>query len=73
MKRAMVRVARRLRREGAGARMLLQVHDELVFEVPSSELAATEELLHAEMTGAAALAVPLVVEVAHGPNWDAAH
>jgi DNA polymerase-1 len=73
MKRAMVRVARRLRREGAGARMLLQVHDELVFEVPESELAATEDLLHAEMTGAASLSVPLVVEVAHGPNWDAAH
>jgi len=73
MKRAMVRVDRRLRREGAGARMLLQVHDELVFEVPLDELAATEDLLHAEMTGAAALSVPLVVEVAHGPNWDAAH
>jgi DNA polymerase-1 len=73
MKRAMVRVDRRLRREGAGARMLLQVHDELVFEVPTSELRATEDLLHAEMTGAAALSVPLVVEVAHGPNWDAAH
>ena len=73
MKRAMVRVDRRLRREGAGARMLLQVHDELVFEVPRGEVVATADLLRAEMSGAAALSVPLVVDVAHGPNWDAAH
>ena len=73
MKRAMVRVDRRLRRERAGARMLLQVHDELVFEVPEGELSATRDLLHAEMTGAAELSVPLVVDVAYGPNWDAAH
>jgi DNA polymerase I len=73
MKRAMVRVDRRLRREGSGARMLLQVHDELVFEVPVAELAATADLLQTEMTAAAELSVPLVVEVAHGANWDAAH
>lgn len=73
MKRAMVRVDRRLRTERAGARMLLQVHDELVFEVPDSEVAPTEALLREEMEGAAALSVPLVVEVGHGANWDAAH
>jgi len=73
MKRAMIRVARRLRREGSRARMLLQVHDELVFEVPRDEIAAIAPLLQAEMTAAATLSVPLVVEVGHGPSWDAAH
>ncbi len=73
MKRAMLRVDRRLRHERAGAKMLLQVHDELVFEVPDAEVAATAALLREEMEGAARLSVPLVVEVGHGPNWDAAH
>ncbi|MFW5833633.1 MAG: DNA polymerase I, partial [Pseudomonadota bacterium] len=73
MKRAMIRVARRLRTERTGARMLLQVHDELVFEAPAGEVARLADLLREEMEGAAALSVPLVVEVGHGPNWDAAH
>ncbi len=73
MKRAMIRVDRRLRREGAEAKMLLQVHDELVFEVPEAEIEATTALLKQEMAGAAELSVPLEVEVGHGANWDAAH
>ncbi len=73
MKRAMIRVDRRLRREQAGARMLLQVHDELVFEVPEAEVEATSALLGEEMAAAATLSVPLVVEVGHGRNWNAAH
>ena len=73
MKRAMVRVARALAREDAGARMLLQVHDELVLEVPESEVAATQELVQRTMERAASLDVPLVVDVGHGASWGAAH
>jgi DNA polymerase-1 len=73
MKRAMVRVARALTRESAGARMLLQVHDELVLEVPESEVAATAALVKAVMERAASLDVPLVVDVGHGQSWGAAH
>ena len=73
MKRAMVRVARTLAREQAGARMLLQVHDELVLEVPDAEVDATGGLLRSVMEGAARLSVPLVAEVGHGRTWEQAH
>jgi DNA polymerase-1 len=73
MKRAMVRAARALAREGSGARMLLQVHDELVLEVPDGEVEATARLLRGVMEGAACLSVPLVVEVGHGRTWQQAH
>jgi DNA polymerase-1 len=73
MKRAMIRVARALAREGAGARMLLQVHDELVLEVPADEVQATGRLVKRTMEQAAHLDVPLVVDIGHGPTWDAAH
>ena len=66
MKRAMVRVARTLAREQAGARMLLQVHDELVLEVPDAEVEPTAGLLRRVMEGAAHLSVPLVADVGHG-------
>jgi DNA polymerase-1 len=49
--------------------MLLQVHDELVFEVPESERAAAQALVKREMEGVARLAVPLVVSVGAGKNW----
>jgi DNA polymerase-1 len=73
MKRAMIRVARALERAGAGARLLLQVHDELVLEVPEGEVTATARLLKHTMEHAAQLDVPLVVDVGYGPSWDAAH
>ncbi|TVQ38681.1 MAG: DNA polymerase I [Geminicoccaceae bacterium] len=73
MKRAMIRVDRRLRQDESKARLLLQVHDELVLEVPKDEVVATTDLLRHEMANAAALSVPLVVDVGHGTNWDAAH
>jgi DNA polymerase-1 len=53
--------------------MLLQVHDELVFEVPEAEIEPTVELIRDVMERAADLDVPLVVDIGHGPNWDAAH
>ena len=56
-----------------GARMLLQVHDELIFEVPVKELDATAEVVRDVMEGAAHLDVPLIVDTGVGGNWDEAH
>lgn len=69
MKQAMLNVHHRLKREGRQAKMLLSVHDELVFEVPPEELQPVAEMVRAEMTGAMAVSVPLRVDVAAGPNW----
>ena len=69
MKKAMLGVFRRLRGERRAARMLLSVHDELVFEVPPGEVADVTRLVREEMTGAMNLGVPLKVDVAAGPNW----
>jgi DNA polymerase-1 len=69
IKIAMIRIHDRLRRERHSARMLLQVHDELVFEVPGPELEAVSGLVREEMEGAAQLSVPLVVDVGTGGNW----
>ena len=73
IKRAMVRADRALARSNLGARMLLQVHDELVFEVPEDEAEAAIDLVRDVMEHAATLSVPLEVDVGSGPNWDAAH
>jgi DNA polymerase-1 len=73
MRRALVSVARRLERERAGARLLLQVHDELVLEVPEAELEPTRKLVAEAMESAATLTVPLVVDTGTGRNWDEAH
>src|SRR6187431_530065 len=56
-----------------GARMILSVHDELVFEVPEAEVAEAEAKIKAAMEHVYELAVPLTVEVGHGPNWNDAH
>jgi DNA polymerase I len=72
IKRAMIAIDRRILDEGLGSRMLLQVHDELVFEVAAGEREALEAIVRAEMGGAADLSVPLEVQVGVGPNWDAA-
>jgi DNA polymerase-1 len=69
MKIAMARVHERLRSAGSAARMLLQVHDELVIEVPDSELTAVRELVRETMENAYALRVPLKVDVEAGPDW----
>lgn len=57
---------------GMKSRMLLQVHDELVFEVAPGELDAMTDIVRARMAGAADLRVPLDVQIGTGPNWDAA-
>jgi DNA polymerase-1 len=69
IKLAMVRLARRLRREGSRARLILQVHDELILEAPEGEARAAARVVREEMERVAELAVPLVVEVRIGPNW----
>ena len=69
IKIAMIRIHDALERDRLKTRMLLQVHDELVFEVPESERAVAEGLVKREMEGVASLAVPLVVSVGAGKNW----
>ena len=73
VKRAMLRVDERLKKEGLRASMLLQIHDELVVETSPGELAAVLPLVQHEMEQAAALSVPLVVEIGEGDTWAAAH
>ena len=73
IKVAMVRIFRRLAEEGLQAAMIMQVHDELVFEAPVSEREALMSLVCEEMEGVLKLDVPLKVEIAAGKNWDEAH
>ena len=73
VKRAMLRVDRALREGGFAAKMLLQVHDELVLEAPPEEAKAVSALLVQEMMSAGDLAVPLVVELGEGDTWAVAH
>jgi len=69
LKQAMIAVDRRLRREHPGARLLLTVHDELLFEVPEAEVEPIGQLVRQEMEGVAQLAAPLVVDVGSGKSW----
>ena len=69
IKIAMIRIARRLEEQKMQARMLLQVHDELVFEAPPSERDELKELVKKEMENVYPLSVPLVAETGSGPNW----
>jgi DNA polymerase-1 len=73
IKVAMVRVQERLQDEQRRARMILQVHDELLFDCPLDEVENLRPLVVEEMEGALSLSVPLVVEVGRGANWDEAH
>ena len=69
IKMAMIRIDAMLREQGFAARMLLQVHDELVFEAPPEELSRLQALVRNEMENAATLSVPLVVDIGIGINW----
>jgi DNA polymerase-1 len=69
IKIAMIRIRDRLEADRYSARMLLQVHDELVFETPPEELDAVTTLVTHEMEHAATLSVPLVVDTGSGRNW----
>jgi DNA polymerase I len=69
IKVAMIRIHERLRREGRGARLVLQVHDELLLEVPEVETSAVKELVRTEMCDAYPLDPPLAVDVGVGDDW----
>ena len=73
IKLAMIKLHRRIQDENWQAKMLLQVHDELVFEVPKSELEAFQKIVKIEMETAFSLEVPLVVDLGVGKNWLEAH
>jgi DNA polymerase-1 len=73
IKLAMIAVQNWLTESKLASLMVMQVHDELVLEVPESELALVREKLPQLMAGVAQLKVPLVAEVGVGPNWDKAH
>ena len=69
IKLAMIAIDRKLPEQGLQTRMVLQVHDELLFEVPTDETAAIETLVRTEMEGVVALSVPLVADLGFGANW----
>ena len=73
IKRAMIAVDDYLLSEQPDARMIMQVHDELILEVAEAQLDAVRERVVALMSGAAELAIPLEVGVGVGDNWDEAH
>jgi DNA polymerase-1 len=69
IKVAMIRIHERLRAEGRNARLVLQVHDELLLEVPETEVSGVRDLVRAEMVGAYPLEPPLAVDVGVGDDW----
>ncbi|MDP2828700.1 MAG: DNA polymerase I [Sulfuricellaceae bacterium] len=73
IKLAMIAVHDWLKRENMKSLLIMQVHDELVLEVPQAELAAVKKALPRLMAGVAELAVPLIAEVGEGDNWEQAH
>jgi DNA polymerase-1 len=72
IKKAMIAIHRRLRDEGRGARLVLQVHDELLLEVPEAEIGSVRELVREEMCGAYPLDPPLAVDIGVGDDWNEA-
>jgi len=73
IKRAMLKLPGTMEETGLKAKMLLQVHDELIFDVPEKELEKTTSLVKSVMESVAHLDVPLVVDTGYGKNWDEAH
>jgi DNA polymerase I len=73
IKKAMITVHQWLNKSQANAKMIMQVHDELVLEVEESQITQVGEQIKKLMAGAAQLKVPLVVDLGLGSNWDEAH
>jgi DNA polymerase I len=73
IKLAMLRVERECAQRALPARLIMQVHDELVLEVAIDAVAATSTMLREQMAAAETLAVPLKVDIGTGANWDEAH
>ena len=73
IKRAMVEIYRELLERGLEAKMILQVHDELLFEVPEDEVEEVEQLVVEKMDGVADLSVPITVDAKWGVSWSDVH
>jgi len=73
IKLAMIKVQHWLEKKKLHSRLIMQVHDELVLEVPQAELHLVKDMLPRLMCGVAELKVPLLVELGEGKNWDEAH
>jgi DNA polymerase-1 len=73
IKFAMISVDHWLQTSQPGARLVMQVHDELVLEVEEAQLNGVREMVIEHMSAAAELKVPLVVDAGSGPDWDTAH
>ncbi len=73
IKIAMIRISEKLASKGMASKMILQVHDELVFELPDSELEVMKQFVKEEMEGVVKLSVPILVDLGVGKNWDEAH
>ena len=73
IKAAMINIFRRLSRSGLSAKMIMQVHDELIFEVPDDEVAKVVDMVREEMEGVMELRVPLKIDIGVGKNWAEAH
>jgi DNA polymerase-1 len=73
IKRAMITIDAWLEDKRPDARLVMQVHDELVFEVKEDQLEELKQAVVTRMAGAAKLDVPLIVDTGYGPDWDTAH
>ena len=73
IKRAMISIERWLEEDDAGIHMVMQVHDELVFEIPDKQLEAAQKQIEKLMIDAAELSIPLEVGIGSGLNWEVAH
>jgi DNA polymerase-1 len=73
IKVAMIHIHRRLLQERRRSKLIIQIHDELVLEVPEGELSAIRALVKEEMEGVAQLFIPLKVDIGAGKNWAEAH
>ena len=73
IKHAMISLDNYLNTSDLDARMIMQVHDELIFEVAEKDVAALSDIVRRHMQDAASLDVPLIVDIGVGDNWDEAH
>jgi len=73
IKIAMIHIQRRIEKEERRTKMILQIHDELVFEVPEDEIETVKQLVKEEMEGVTKLSIPLKVDIGIGKNWAEAH
>jgi len=69
IKIAMVRLDRELQQRNSASRMLLQVHDELIFDMAPEDMESLPKLVKEQMEGAVSLSVPLIVDLKQGPDW----